>query len=111
MAATPVKNGTTDTQDQAYFDAGSPNPSPFAKQDSPGYSMDVLSPGRQMLATDSLPPGTHVLLCFIAETTPACRMRSWACTRSSPSRSSGCGAPQHRLRGSVHIRGTRPPAE
>lgn len=66
MSIGPVKKGTTDEQIQAYFDSGSQDPPPFGV-DGPSVGMDVLSPGRQLQLTYNLPPGTYVLMCFIAD--------------------------------------------
>jgi hypothetical protein len=66
MSIGPVKKGTTDKQIQEYFDSGSQNPPPFGV-DGPSVGMDVLSPGRQLQLTYNLPPGTYVLLCYIAD--------------------------------------------
>lgn len=66
MALQPVKAGTTDQQIQAYFDSGSQDPPPFALP-GPGVAMDVLSPGQQLILSYSLPKGTYVLLCFVAD--------------------------------------------
>lgn len=66
MALQPVKAGTTDKQIQSYFDSGSQDPPPFALP-GPGVAMDVLSPGHQLVLSYSLPKGTYVLLCFVAD--------------------------------------------
>lgn len=66
MSLTPVKNGTTDSQIQAYFDSGSQNPPPFLKA-GPSIGNDVTSPGQSLQLTYNLPRGTYVLLCFIAD--------------------------------------------
>jgi hypothetical protein len=66
MSIDPVKPGTTDKQIQAYFDSGSQDPPAFFV-DGPSVGMDVLSPGRQLQLTYKLPPGTYVLLCFVAD--------------------------------------------
>jgi hypothetical protein len=66
MEMQPVVKGTTDAQIQAYLDSGSQDPPPFGV-DGPGVGLDVLSPGRQAELTYSLPPGTYVLLCFVAD--------------------------------------------
>jgi hypothetical protein len=66
MEMQPVVKGTTDAQIQEYFDSGSQDPPPFGV-DGPGVGLDVLSAGRQAELTYSLPPGTYVLLCFIAD--------------------------------------------
>ena len=61
MVLQPVKAGTTDAQVQAFFASGSQNPPPFALP-GPTVSMDVLSPGHQLVLSYSLPKGTYVLL-------------------------------------------------
>lgn len=66
MEIQPVKKGTTDKQIQAYFDSGADGPPAFAL-DGPNIGLDVLSPGRPARLTYQLPPGTYVLLCFIAD--------------------------------------------
>jgi len=66
MSIGPVKKGTTDKQIQAYFDSGSQDPPSFGV-DGPSVGMDVLSPGHELQLTYNLPPGTYVLMCFIAD--------------------------------------------
>lgn len=66
MVLQPVKAGTTDAQVQAYFDSHSKNPPPFALP-GPSVSMDALSPGKKLVLSYSLPKGTYVLLCFVAD--------------------------------------------
>ncbi|MEP7035104.1 MAG: hypothetical protein ABI662_01185 [Dermatophilaceae bacterium] len=66
MAISPVKKGTTDAQIQAYFDSAAQVPPPFFVN-GPSVGMDVLSPGLQLQLTYRLPPGTYVLMCFIAD--------------------------------------------
>ena len=66
MSMGPVKKGTTDAQIQAYFDSKSQEPPPFGV-DGPSIGLDVLSPGRQAEFTYSLPRGTYVLMCFVAD--------------------------------------------
>jgi hypothetical protein len=63
----PVKPGTTDKQVQAYFDSGSQQPPPFLLEGRPTAGSDVISPGRSLQLTYSLPKGTYVLLCFVAD--------------------------------------------
>ncbi len=66
MTLQRVKPGTTDAEVQAYFDSGAQSAPPFA-MDGPSASTDVLSPGHRLLFSYSLPRGTYVLLCFIAD--------------------------------------------
>jgi hypothetical protein len=66
MEIQPVKAGTTDAEIQAFFESGSQDQPPFLL-DGPGASMEVTSPGRQVVLSYSLPKGTYVLLCFIAD--------------------------------------------
>ncbi|MGO4599417.1 hypothetical protein [Terrabacter sp. 2RAF25] len=66
MDISPVKKGTTDAQIQAFFDSNSQQPPSFFV-DGPSVGMDVQSPGRQAFLTYRLPPGTYVLLCFVAD--------------------------------------------
>jgi hypothetical protein len=65
MQIEPVKPGTTDAQVQAFFDSGFQGPPPFIN--GPFTAMDVLSPGHQLVLSYSLPKGTYVLLCFVAD--------------------------------------------
>jgi len=58
LSATPAKDGTTEARMQACFDSGSSKPPAFVKN-GPGYGLDVASPGRELLATYSLP---HALM-------------------------------------------------
>jgi hypothetical protein len=62
-----VTPGTTDEQVQAYFDSGSQQPPPFMVPGAPSAGADVISPGRSLQLTYSLPKGTYVLLCFVAD--------------------------------------------
>lgn len=62
----PVKKGTTDKQIQAYYDSHVQTPPPFAL-DGPTVGLDVLSAGNHATMTYSLPPGTYVLQCFVAD--------------------------------------------
>ena len=66
MAISPVTKGTTDKEIQAFFDSGAQVQPPFFVN-GPSVGMDVLSPGRQLELTYKLPPGTYVLMCFIAD--------------------------------------------
>lgn len=66
MALSPVKDGTTDRQVQAYFDSRSQNPPSFLKA-GPSIGVDVTSPGQRLQFTYSLPRGTYVALCFVAD--------------------------------------------
>jgi hypothetical protein len=63
----PVKAGTTDKQVQAYFDSHSDQPPPFLDPSRPSTGSDVLSPGKSLQLSYSLPKGTYVLLCFVAD--------------------------------------------
>lgn len=66
MALQPVKAGTTDAEVQAFLTAGGNGQPPFAL-DGPSVSTDVLSPGKSLVLSYSLPKGTYVLLCFVAD--------------------------------------------
>lgn len=66
MAVAPVKAGTTDKQIQAFFDSHSQSPPPFFRN-GPSGGNDVVSPGGTLLVSYNLPPGTYVLLCFVAD--------------------------------------------
>lgn len=66
MSLSPVAPGTTDAQVQAYFDSGSQDQPPFALN-GPSASTDVLSPGKQLVLSYSLPKGTYVMLCFVSD--------------------------------------------
>ncbi len=66
MNLTPVKDGTTDRQVQAYFDSHSQKPPKFLKA-GPSIGNDVTSPGQSLQLTYNLPKGTYVALCFIAD--------------------------------------------
>jgi len=59
-----VKPGTTDQQITAFFNGTNPNV-PFMP--GPGGGNDVTSPGVTFQLSYDLPPGTYVLLCFIAD--------------------------------------------
>lgn len=65
MDVSPVKDGTTDADIQAFFAPQPQGDPPFAQ--GPEIEMGVLSPGRQADITYNLPPGTYVLLCFVAD--------------------------------------------
>ena len=66
MDLVPVKKGTTDAQVQAYFDSGTEGQPPFVVA-GPTLGLGILSPGRQAELTYNLPPGTYLLLCFVAD--------------------------------------------
>jgi hypothetical protein len=66
MSISPVKAGTTDAQIQAFFDHPTGGPPPFFRN-GPSVGNDVTSPGQQLQLSYSLPAGTYVLLCFIAD--------------------------------------------
>lgn len=66
MELVPVKNGTTDAQVQAYFNSGAQGPPPFGKA-GPAGGNDVATPGNFLRVSYDLPPGTYVLLCFVAD--------------------------------------------
>jgi hypothetical protein len=66
MAISPIKVGTTDADIQAYYDSGVQTPPPFALS-GPAGGNDVVSPGRAVQVSYDLPPGTYVLLCFVAD--------------------------------------------
>ena len=59
-----VKPGTTDQQISDFFNGTNPNV-PFLP--GPTGGNDVTSPGVTLQLTYNLPPGTYVLLCFIAD--------------------------------------------
>jgi hypothetical protein len=59
-----VKQGTTDADISAFF-AGTTKNVPFAQGPSGGN--DVTSPGVTLQVSYNLPPGTYVLLCFVAD--------------------------------------------
>jgi hypothetical protein len=65
MSISPVQPGTTDAQIQAVFDGDPAAGNPFI--DGAEVGLDVLSAGQHAELTYSLPPGTYVLLCFIAD--------------------------------------------
>ena len=67
MSIAPVKKGVTDKQIQAFFDSGGQGAPPFALPDNPGGGNDVVSPGGTIAVAYSLPRGTYVLLCFVAD--------------------------------------------
>jgi hypothetical protein len=64
MEIARVKQGTTDADIAALF-AGTSKNVPFVMAPSGGN--DVTSPGVTLQVTYNLPPGTYVLLCFIAD--------------------------------------------
>jgi hypothetical protein len=64
LSLAPVNPGTTDADVQAFFDGLTDTP-PFV--DGPGAELNVLSPGKQARLSWNLPPGTYVMLCFIAD--------------------------------------------
>lgn len=66
MELQPVKAGTTDAEIQAFFDSGSQAQPPFVVS-GPSVGMEVQSPGRRASLTYTLPKGTYVLLCFVAD--------------------------------------------
>ena len=66
MEIVPVKNGTTDAQIQAYFNSGAQGTPPFGKIGPVGGN-DVATPGNFLRVSYELPPGTYVLLCFVAD--------------------------------------------
>jgi hypothetical protein len=66
MLLQPVTPGTTDAEVQAFLASGSDAEPPFAV-DGPAASTDVLSPGKALVLGYSLPKGTYVLLCFVAD--------------------------------------------
>jgi hypothetical protein len=80
LSLLPVKPGTTDADVQTFLD-GSSSVSPLI--DGPGAELNSLSPGRQMRLSLNLPPGTYVMVCFIATMRPAYRTPLWECTGSS----------------------------
>lgn len=66
MAIIPVKPGTTDKEIQAFFNSHSMAPPPFFAP-GPSGGNDVVSPGRTIQVSYSLPRGTYVLMCFVAD--------------------------------------------
>lgn len=70
MALQPVARGTTDAQIQKVFStpppAGASGPPPGFLSGPTGGN-DVVSPGYSLQLTYNLPPGTYVLLCFVAD--------------------------------------------
>jgi hypothetical protein len=66
MAVLPVKPGTTDAQFEALLQSGSP---PLLG--GPKVGNDLVSPGKSILVSYNLPPGTYVLLelPFVADPT------------------------------------------
>jgi len=69
MQLQPVKAGTTDAEIQKAFDtppSQQTGPPPFFVQGPTGGN-DVVSPGYSLQVTYKLPPGTYVLLCFVAD--------------------------------------------
>lgn len=68
MDLQPVKPGTTDKDVQAFFDtilSGGDVPPPFIP--GPTGGNDVVSPGNSLQVSYDLPPGTYVMLCFVAD--------------------------------------------
>ncbi|HEV7210740.1 MAG TPA: hypothetical protein VGN47_03390 [Blastococcus sp.] len=66
MAIQPVKRGTTDKQISTFFSGPQTGPPSFFVN-GPGGGNDVVTPGRSLQVTYHLPPGTYVLLCFVAD--------------------------------------------
>jgi hypothetical protein len=66
MSIEPVKAGTTDADIDKFGQSGAQGPPPFAL-DGPSVGLNILSPGKQAELSYKLPPGTYVLLCFIAD--------------------------------------------
>jgi hypothetical protein len=66
MAIIPVKPGTTDKEIQAFFNSHSSAPPPFSAP-GPSGGNDVVSPGRTIQVSYSLPRGTYVVMCFVAD--------------------------------------------
>ena len=69
MNLQPVKPGTTDQQVQEFFDSmmnGTNNvPPPFIA--GPTGGNDVVSPGNSLQVSYDMPPGTYVMVCFVAD--------------------------------------------
>ncbi len=63
MDFSPVAPGTTDGDIQAFFLGAGPNP--FIN--GPSVGLDVIDPGRTALLSYSLPAGTYVMVCFVAD--------------------------------------------
>ncbi len=61
-----VKPGTTDAQVQSYFDSNSQQPPSFGLP-GPSEGVDIVSPHITVSMAYNLPPGTYVLLCFVAD--------------------------------------------
>jgi hypothetical protein len=66
MAIIPVKPGTTDKEIQAFFNSHSSAPPSFFVP-GPSGGNDVVSPGRTIQVSYSLPRGTYVIACFVAD--------------------------------------------
>jgi hypothetical protein len=66
MEIIPVKPGTTDEEIQAFFNSNSTAPPPFFAP-GPSGGNDVVSPGNTIQVSYSLPRGTYVLMCFVAD--------------------------------------------
>ncbi|MDQ6657515.1 MAG: hypothetical protein M3Z00_04695, partial [Actinomycetota bacterium] len=67
MTLQPVKDGTTDADVKASFEAKDQNgPPAFAKM-GPSIGNEVVSPGYSLQMSYDLPAGTYVLLCFVAD--------------------------------------------
>jgi plastocyanin len=67
MEILPVKAHTTDAEVQAYFSGPQSGPPPFGLVGRPSAGNDAVSPGRSIQVTYHLPPGTYVLVCFVAD--------------------------------------------
>jgi hypothetical protein len=67
MIMAPVEPGTTDEQVQAAFDNPDLTQAPDFALEGPIGGNDVVSPGYDLQLTYDLPPGTYVLLCFVAD--------------------------------------------
>ena len=68
MDLQPLKPGTTDAQLQAGFDQILKGQHPTSDPTlGPPVGMGVISPGKQVLLSYALKPGTYALLCFISD--------------------------------------------
>ena len=80
LSLAPVNPGTTDADVQAFFDGSTDTP---AFVDGPGAELNVLSLGKQVRLSWNLPPGTYVMLCFIADDETVLPHVFMGCTSSS----------------------------
>jgi len=62
----PITAGTTETQVQAYFDGGAEGPWPFPRP-GPSVGTDFLSPGKELVLTYDVTPGTYILASYMPD--------------------------------------------